>query len=355
MPDHDPSYKRFFSHPEMVKDLLQGFVHETWVAELDFTTLEKVSGQFISDDLRSRDNDVIWRIRWQNKWLYVYILLEFQSSVDNYMAIRLMVYIGLLYQDLIKAGLTTDKLPPVLPIVLYNGNRRWTAPVNVQDLIEPSPLQNYQPQLHYLLIDEGAYSTTELSRLHNLVAALFRIEKARNKEEVIAVLEALLQWLKEPEQMGIRQAFAVWLNRVYLPHHLPNTELPKLIDLQEINVMLAERVAIWYEEGVQKGMQAGMQEGLLKGIQQGREEGREQGREEGREQGREQGLMEGQATGIKNAMLAVLTMRFGKVSPVLQQAINDVHEITQLEDLMRQAVIIDSLTTFQQLIHSTNH
>ncbi|ALG66782.1 hypothetical protein [Beggiatoa leptomitoformis] len=115
--------------------------------------------------------------------------------------------------------------------------------------------------------------------------------------------------------------------------------------------MLAERVAIWYEEGVQKGMQAGMQagmqEGLLKGIQQGREEGREQGRE--------QGLMEGQATGIKNAMLAVLTMRFGKVSPVLQQAINDIHEITQLEDLMRQAVIIDSLTTFQQLIHSTNH
>ncbi len=55
--DHDVSYKTLFSHPQMVADLLQGFVREPWVAEADFTTLEKVSGSYVSDDLRQREDD----------------------------------------------------------------------------------------------------------------------------------------------------------------------------------------------------------------------------------------------------------------------------------------------------------
>jgi hypothetical protein len=58
---HDSSYKLLFSHPAMVADLLRGFVAEDWVAELDFTTLEKQSGSYISDDLRPRADDVVWR------------------------------------------------------------------------------------------------------------------------------------------------------------------------------------------------------------------------------------------------------------------------------------------------------
>ena len=61
--------------------------------------------------------------------MYLYILIEFQSSVDPWMAVRVMTYIGLLYQDLIKQKqvLKGRRLPPVLPIVLYNGDAKWTA------------------------------------------------------------------------------------------------------------------------------------------------------------------------------------------------------------------------------------
>ncbi len=38
MADHDPSYKLLFSHRDLVADLIRGFVHEDWVAQLDFTT-----------------------------------------------------------------------------------------------------------------------------------------------------------------------------------------------------------------------------------------------------------------------------------------------------------------------------
>jgi hypothetical protein len=73
---------------------------------------------------------VIWRVRWGQDWLYVYLLLEFQSTVDRFMAVRILSYVGLLYQDLIRSGQLTasGQLPPVLPLVLYNDVRRWQAP-----------------------------------------------------------------------------------------------------------------------------------------------------------------------------------------------------------------------------------
>ena len=84
----------------------------------------------------------MWRVRLQGQreaWLYLLAMLEFQSTDDRYMAVRILVYTGLLYQDLIRRGaLGPDgRLPPVLPIVLYNGRNRWSAPVEVGDLIAP--------------------------------------------------------------------------------------------------------------------------------------------------------------------------------------------------------------------------
>jgi hypothetical protein len=51
------------------------------------------------------------------------------------MAVRILSYVGLLYQDLIRSGQLTasGQLPPVLPLVLYNGVRRWQAPEEVAD------------------------------------------------------------------------------------------------------------------------------------------------------------------------------------------------------------------------------
>ncbi|MEN8218951.1 MAG: Rpn family recombination-promoting nuclease/putative transposase, partial [Pseudomonadota bacterium] len=59
---HDQSYKRLFSHPKMVEDLLRGFVHEDWIAQLDFTTLEVFKDSFVSDNLIERHDDIIWRL-----------------------------------------------------------------------------------------------------------------------------------------------------------------------------------------------------------------------------------------------------------------------------------------------------
>jgi predicted transposase/invertase (TIGR01784 family) len=155
--EHDASYKLLFSHPEMVVGLLRGFVREPWVEELDFSSLEKINASYVSEDLRQREDDVVWRVKLGPRWIYLYLLLEFQSTVEPFMAVRLLTYVGLLYQDLLRQGLISGKLPPVLPIVIYNGERAWTAATELAQLIEPMPpaLRCYQPNLHYWLLDEN--------------------------------------------------------------------------------------------------------------------------------------------------------------------------------------------------------
>lgn len=312
---HDSGYKLLFSHPEMVKDLLTGFVHDDWVGQCDFDSLEKVNGSYVSDDLRSREDDAIWRIRWGDDWLYLYLLLEFQSTVDHFMAVRILNYVSLLYQDLIRSERLTsrDKLPPVLPIVLYNGETRWRAPVNLQALMHlpPKGLEAFQPQASYLLLDEGSYGNAELSRINNLVSALFQLENSRGSEDIREVLKCLLEWLKAPEQTSLRRAFTVWIGRVLLPAKAPSEPIKEFNDLQEVHTMLAERVKQWVQEWKEEGLQEGLQEGRQKGLQEGRQKGLQEGIREGIREGLEQGRQQGIQIGEAKTLLKLITLKFG--------------------------------------------
>ena len=270
MTSHDNSYKLLFSHAEMVRDLLLGFVKEEWVRDLDFQTLEKVGSSYVSDDIRDRHDDIVWRVKWGKDWLYVYLLLEFQSTIDVYMPVRILTYVGLLYQDLIRTKQLppSGKLPPVLPVVLYNGKRRWNASIEMSDLIQQvsGGLERYRPRFTFLLLDEGCYRDEDLRPLKNLVSALFRLEKSRKPGQLMEVVSSLLEWLEEAEQASLRRAFTVWFNRVLFPTGTGKEAIPRFEELTEVRTMLAETVAEWKDEW--------KREGLSKGREEGREEGK---------------------------------------------------------------------------------
>jgi len=201
MTHHDGSYKHIFSHPEVIIDLLRGFVHEEWVEQLDYSSLEKVSGSYVTDDLRDRADDIIWRVKRQNDWLYIYLLIEFQSQVDQHMPLRIMVYTGLLYQDLIKSKAigAGQKLPPVFPIVIYNGEGKWTAARDIAELIEPmtGSLAAYRPSQKHFVLDEGRVPEDALPQDANTLADIIRLESSPEPESlrkivVIAVMLLIL-------------------------------------------------------------------------------------------------------------------------------------------------------------------
>ena len=110
---HDAGYKRLFAQPHTVQDLLRGFAARDWSEALDFSTLTPVPASFVSHRLRQRHGDLVWRVRFHDEWLYLLVLLEFQSTIEPAMATRMLTYTGMLYEKLIDDGVLREhgKLP----------------------------------------------------------------------------------------------------------------------------------------------------------------------------------------------------------------------------------------------------
>jgi len=254
MGNQDHSYKLLFSHPAMVRDLLESFVGGAWLSDLDFGTLVRVSENYISDDLRSRADDVVWCARCGDQLLY--LLLEFQSRTEPYMAMRVLTYVGLLYQDLIKAKGDSDvrELPAILPIVLHSGPSPWRAALDVMSLLsEPPPgLAKYRPQLHYVLIDECGYDDEELAGRGDLASMLFRLENCRERHRLPELVGILVERLQSRENESLRRAFAVWLERVIVAR-LSDESTGVTNTLWERSTMLSEQFDVWERELKQEG------------------------------------------------------------------------------------------------------
>ena len=76
-------------------------------------------------------------------WLHILVMLEFQSRSDWMMAARVQSYATLLYLALHreKPFSASNPVPPVLPIVLYNGSSPWHAPLNLSALTRPGGME----------------------------------------------------------------------------------------------------------------------------------------------------------------------------------------------------------------------
>ena len=95
--DHDAAHKYIYSLPEVAADLLR-LVIPGWVDELDLSTLEDRSSEFLDAAHRKRLADMAWRVPFRGGRLpsgdrpYVLVLVEFQSDVDRRMAKRIREY-----------------------------------------------------------------------------------------------------------------------------------------------------------------------------------------------------------------------------------------------------------------------
>ena len=188
--EDDASYKLLFFAPEVVRDLVLGFIPDECLHSLDYSTLEKVPGSYVTDDLRHRADDVIWRVRAEGEWIYL-----------------------------------------------------------------------------YLLIDENQYSEAALAGLKNLVAAIIRFEHPENERALLGLIDLLNDVLDGKPDLKL--TFAIWIRALLLSQSRHTLVLPKVRDLKELKMTLAERFDQW----AQKYEQIGIERGIEKGIEQGIEKG----------------------------------------------------------------------------------
>ena len=129
---------------------------------LDFASLERMPASFITEHLGRRHADMLWKIQTVNEeWLYLLVLIEFQSTIDRRMALRMMNYAGGIWMGLGEDDLGPGgEYPSVLPVVVYNGEQPWNAATDIRDLLAPVPEQllGTQPRHPYLLRRDARWS-----------------------------------------------------------------------------------------------------------------------------------------------------------------------------------------------------
>ena len=279
---HDPAYKLLFSRPRMVRDLLDGFAARGWSDALDFDTLTPLPASFVGEDLRQRHADLVWRVRFRDEdWLYLVLLLEFQATVDPAMAVRMLAYTAMALQRLVADGVLSDgALPSILPVVLYNGPRRWTAPLEVADMFAAAA--PHRPSQRYYVLDVRRAPGADLPA-DNLVSALVGLERARDASGLDAAPRALGELVRAAGDEHLRRAFGAWLRgRLGASGRLPAGAEDPLARLEETQTMLEETLGEWTREWLDRGRDEGRAEGIEQGRDEGRAEGIEQGRDEGR-------------------------------------------------------------------------
>ena len=272
IPTSDPVYKRVYAFAEMVADLLRSVVPKATLEALDLRTLEKVPAEYVGDHFQQRHGDTVWRVRAggpDSAWAYVLVLLEFQASSDATMALRVNEYTVMLYRELLRAKkVAPGELPLVLPVVLYNGESRWTAANNVRDLIvstgpTDTVLDAFQPSQRYLLVD---LRHAKADYVGELTTGLARVEQIRAPDDIGDVARFLAAALGAPEHKELWRAFRDWLFAIGA--RMEGVDDPGLpppdLTFEDIAMTAEERAAEWSEQR--------RREGELRGIVQGRRE-----------------------------------------------------------------------------------
>ena len=269
---HDSGYKKLFSNRTIFQQLLETFVNQEWVHSLDFDKCEPLDKSFISEHYKETESDLIYKVQFHDREVYIYILIEFQSTVDPFMALRVLNYITNFYMDFLVNNRDVKKLPAVFPIVSYNGEAHWTAPVNLSALIEQDPpLGTFALDFQYFLIAENQYSQEALLKIRNIVSTLFLAESHYDLDLLEVELLNLFSSERDKEAASL---FLNWFRQLALHGRIEPGDYQSL----ELIYRNEEEVKTMLITALEREKRQIFQNGLLEGKQEGRIEGKIEGK-----------------------------------------------------------------------------
>ena len=190
------------------------------------------------------------------------------DSGDTDMALRVLGYVVELYRDLEAQGVVRSgtRRPPVVPVVVHNGESPWRAPVQVAELIAlprmPAQvrrdLRALQPSQRLHVVDFPRYRQDDLVP-GNVVSLQIGFEHAGPSDYA-----RLLPAVAELSDAGLRRTVYEWVVR---------RARRDGVELEEVNVegtYFRSRIGdnfrratrAWFEEGRAEGRVEGIEEGL---------------------------------------------------------------------------------------------
>lgn len=266
----DRGYRKLFSNKVLFRQLITSFVSQPWVQELDFSTCELIPATFVSREYKTTFSDLLYKVQWRERDFYIVILLEFKSAPALFVTVQVLGYVLDFYRHLIDAEKELRKLPPVFPIMLYNGEREWTTPLNIADLIEGNEaLGEYALHFKCFPILEYAYSADKLNEIGNIVATLFLAETQHDFELLAQKLFALFEREEDKQALSL---FLNWYRQLAVHGRVEESDYRAFEKIyhnrEEVhmleNAIRAEKKQLW-EQGKVEGKLEGKIEGKIEG------------------------------------------------------------------------------------------
>jgi predicted transposase/invertase (TIGR01784 family) len=270
---HDKGYKRLFKNKTIFRQLLETFVTEDWVKELDFDNCERLEKSFISEHYKETASDIIYKIKLKQKDIFIIILVEFKSKVERFTGLGILNYITNFWMDYVESTPNVRMLPPVFPILLYNGDPEWTAPLRIAELIDGHEyLGRYAVSFEYFKIAENEYSREVLLKTKNIVSTLFLAESYYDIE---LLEQELLELFEREEDKAAISLLLNWFAQLRRHERIPEEDYDKLDKVykskEEAQAMLITAIKKEKQEIFEKGKLEGQiqtaQKMLAKGFE----------------------------------------------------------------------------------------
>lgn len=274
---HDTSYRFLLSSKKLFVELLRSFVNQGWVQAVNEEDVQEIPHSFVLQDFKRQEADLVYRVNLNGQDVVFYLLLEMQSSVDFRMPYRLLLYQVEIWRYLLQneeealSNRKTFQLPPIIPIVLYNGKQKWTAELQFRKLFANedlfgSELLNFE----YLLIDVARYTEEELLSLSNTIGSVFLLDQTEDQGQLLNRLEKLVNTIQQMSEDN-QQKFMAWIANILL-QKLPENEPSLQQFIQnvkgDVSFMGLEKILDDIERrGEQRGKEAVAKELIKKGME----------------------------------------------------------------------------------------
>lgn len=202
---HDSFSKAIFSRPEEAAKLLPTVLPSEVATQLDLSTVRHLPGSFVDEHLRWRHTDVLYEVAVAGSPALVFVLAEMQSTVDSLMPLRMLIYLGRIWDRWLSdhEKTTPTRYPAILPVVVYQGPEPWTATTEFLGAVDlPQELlgkvRDFLPSFRCMLDDlsaqtDGAIQARGLSPLGTL--GLLLLKHAR--DEAGRLLQLLATFVEE--------------------------------------------------------------------------------------------------------------------------------------------------------------
>jgi len=276
---HDSFFKAVFSRPSEATGVLKAVLPPALVDQLDLSSAKEVRGSFVDSHLTWRYSDLLYTVKLLDREAFVYVLWEAQVSQDPLMPLRLLIYMGRIWEDWLKKEearrkeaqdfSAIKKVPPILPVVLYPGPKPWAAPTNPLQVIDlPQDLlaavRDHLPSFEFVLDDlsqqdDEALRRREAGPLGKL--ALLLLRHARDEREEFLIFLRTMRGLVSA--LGDRDDQVMAFSYILSVSEVESAEIEAALgpEVTEVVVTAAERLRA---EGKVEGRVEGRRESLLR-------------------------------------------------------------------------------------------